>query len=58
MLMLLELPLLSFVIAPDWTPTAIERFKAWMARSGGRALVIALTILGLLFLLRAILTIA
>jgi len=58
MLMLLELPLLSFVIAPDWTPTAIEQFKAWMARSGGRALVIALTILGLLFLLRAILTIA
>jgi hypothetical protein len=58
MLVLLELPLLSFAVAPDWTPTAIERFKAWMARSGGKALVIALTVLGGLFIVRAIVTIA
>jgi hypothetical protein len=58
MLVILELPLLSFAIAPDWTPTAIERFKAWLGLSGGKALVIALTIIGILFLLRAIVTIA
>jgi hypothetical protein len=58
MLMILELPLLSFAVAPDWTPTAVERFKAWMARNGGKAIVIALTLVGVLFLLRAIVTIA
>lgn len=29
MLMALELPLISFTVAPDWTPDAINRFKAW-----------------------------
>jgi len=32
MLWLLEVPLASFVIAPDWTPRAIERAKAWVSR--------------------------
>jgi hypothetical protein len=32
MLWLLEVPLLSFLVAPDWTPRAIDRAKAWIAR--------------------------
>ncbi|MFN8160468.1 MAG: GAP family protein [Solirubrobacterales bacterium] len=32
MLLLLELPLLCYAIAPEWTPQAIERFKAWFSR--------------------------
>ena len=32
MLWLLEVPLASFVIAPDWTPRAIERAKNWVSR--------------------------
>lgn len=32
MLWLLEVPLASFVIAPEWTPRAIERAKAWVSR--------------------------
>jgi hypothetical protein len=32
MLWLLEIPLLSFTVAPDWTPGAIERARAWVAR--------------------------
>ena len=32
MLWLLEVPLASFVIAPDWTPHAIQRAKAWVGR--------------------------
>jgi hypothetical protein len=32
MLWLLEVPLLSFLVAPDWTPPAIERAKAWVRR--------------------------
>ena len=32
MLWLLEVPLVSFAIAPDWTPHAIDRAKAWVSR--------------------------
>jgi hypothetical protein len=32
MLSLLEVPLVSFLIAPDWTPRAIERGKVWVSR--------------------------
>jgi hypothetical protein len=46
MLILLELPLLGYTIAPDWTPGAVERSKAWVNRNGKRAAVIALTVLG------------
>jgi Sap-like sulfolipid-1-addressing protein len=46
MLILLELPLLSYTIAPDWTPGAVDRAKAWVSRNGKRAAVIALTVLG------------
>jgi hypothetical protein len=56
MLILLEAPLISFAVAPDWTPVAIERFKGWLARNGGRALVIALTVIGVLFLVRGVLS--
>jgi hypothetical protein len=32
MLWLLEVPLASFLVAPDWTPRAIDRAKAWVSR--------------------------
>ena len=32
MLWLLEVPLASFVLAPGWTPRAIDRAKAWISR--------------------------
>jgi hypothetical protein len=54
MLMLLELPLLGFVVAPDWTPGAVERAKAWFARNGHKAAVIALTVLGGALVLKGI----
>lgn len=57
MLILLEAPLICFTVAPEWTPIAIERFKGWLARNGGRALVIALTTIGVLFILRGLITI-
>lgn len=56
MLTLLEAPLISFAVAPDWTPVAIERFKGWLALHGARALMIALTVIGLAFILRAVIT--
>jgi Sap, sulfolipid-1-addressing protein len=32
MMWLLEVPLASFIVAPKWTPHAIERTKAWVSR--------------------------
>jgi hypothetical protein len=58
MLVLLEVPLLCFTVAPEWTPTMIERFKGWLARNGERALVIALTIIGVFLVARGIAEIA
>ena len=46
MLILLELPLLGFVIAPDWTPMAVDRAKAYVGRNGRKAATIALAVLG------------
>ncbi|HET9163934.1 MAG TPA: GAP family protein [Solirubrobacterales bacterium] len=34
MLMLLEVPLLAYTFAPEWTPKAIERFKARLRERG------------------------
>ena len=32
MMWLLEVPLASFLVAPGWTPGAIERAKSWVSR--------------------------
>jgi Sap, sulfolipid-1-addressing protein len=32
MMWLLEVPLASFLVAPEWTPRAIDRAKAWVSR--------------------------
>ena len=57
MLVLLEAPLVAFAVAPQWTPVAIERFRAWMGRNGARALVIALVAVGALFIVHGVLSI-
>ena len=54
MLILLELPLLGYTIAPDWTPGAVERAKAWVGRNGKRAAIIALTVLGVALVIKGI----
>jgi hypothetical protein len=56
MLALLEVPLICFVVAPDWTPKAIERVKAAFRRSGRRALMIGTGAVGSLLILRAVIT--
>lgn len=54
MLMLLEIPLLAYTFAPDWTPKAIERFKAKLRERGRIWGVRVATILGLLMIARGI----
>jgi Sap, sulfolipid-1-addressing protein len=57
MLALLEVPLVSFFVAPDWTPAAIARAKAWTAREGRHVAVIVAAVLGSLLVLRAVITV-
>ena len=46
MMALLELPLLGLLIAPDWTPGAIERAKAYVGSHARKVGIIALTTIG------------
>jgi hypothetical protein len=54
MLWLLEVPLVSFVIAPEWTPRAIERAKAWVSRHTHVFVVRGLTALGTLLIIKGV----
>jgi Sap-like sulfolipid-1-addressing protein len=56
MLMLIEVPLLSFTIAPKWTPAALERTKAWFGRHGHTAAFIAVTTIGALLVIQGVVT--
>ena len=53
---LLELPLLGYVFAPDSTRDRVTRFKAWMARSGRSAAVIGAGAIGLVLIVRGLIT--
>ncbi len=46
MLSLLELPLLAFRFAPEWTPNAIDRTRSWVGRHGRRFAVCGLSLIG------------
>jgi Sap, sulfolipid-1-addressing protein len=45
-LTLLELPLIGYALAPDWTQGAVNRFRAWLARSGRSAAIIGAAAIG------------
>ena len=51
---LLELPLLGYLFAPERTETAVTNFKAWVARRGRRVAVIGAAIIGLLLIGRGL----
>jgi len=53
-LILLEVPMLSFAIAPDWTPDAIGRAKRWFALHWRRIAVIGTALIGLLLVIRGV----
>jgi hypothetical protein len=54
MLALLEVPLLCFAFAPDWTPGAIERAKGFFRIHGRRYLIRGFMVLGILLIVRAV----
>ncbi len=55
-LMLLELPLLGYVFAPESTGDRVARFRNWMARSGRSAAIIGATVIGAWLLIRGAIT--
>jgi hypothetical protein len=52
----LELPLLGYVVAPDRTQETVNRFRAWMARSGRTAAVVGAFVVGLWLTTRGVIT--
>lgn len=56
MLMLLEIPLLAYTFAPDWTPKAIERFKHKLSERGRIWGIRIASALGILMIARGVIT--
>ena len=49
---LLELPLIGYALAPEWTQDAVNRFREWLTRSGLEVAAKGAIVLGVLLLLR------
>jgi hypothetical protein len=56
MLILLELPLIGYVVRPESTAATVGRFGAWVTRSGPRILVRGGTFIGCALILRGLLS--
>lgn len=54
MLVLLELPLAGFVFAPEWTPGAIDRAKAWVAAHWHRFAFVGLLVVGAALIIKGL----
>jgi hypothetical protein len=54
MLWLLEVPLISFAVAPDWTPGAIDRSKRWVARHLHVFAVRGFAVIGVLLIIKGV----
>jgi hypothetical protein len=55
MLILIEIPLLTSLVAPDWTDRAMENTSAYLRANGGRILLRVVFVLGALLVLRGVL---
>jgi Sap, sulfolipid-1-addressing protein len=54
MLWLLEVPAASFLVAPDWTPQAVDRTKAWVRRHAHMFAVRGCTAIGVLLVIKGV----
>jgi hypothetical protein len=54
MLALLELPLIGFIFAPEWTPRAVDRFKEWFSHNARKLGFRAALVIGLLLIVRGL----
>jgi hypothetical protein len=56
MLLLIEVPLLGFAIAPEKTNAMVDRFSAWLRRRGGRIALIGAVVVGAALVARGVIT--
>lgn len=56
MLMLLELPLLGYAVAPQWTPRVVAGFRDTLNRRGRAWAIRGAAIIGILLILRGVIT--
>jgi hypothetical protein len=56
MLLLLEVPMIAFAVAPEWTPAAIARAKSWAGIHGRRYAAHGLELIGALLIVKGIVT--
>jgi hypothetical protein len=56
MTLLIEVPLLGFVIAPERTSDTVTRLRAWLAENGGRVGANVAIVLGAILVVRGLLT--
>ncbi len=54
MMALLEVPLIGYVIAPDRTPDAVDRFRSWLSRNARHLAFHAALIVGALLIVRGL----
>ncbi len=54
MMALLEFPLIGYTFAPDWTPKAVDRLKAWIARRARRVAIIGSAAVGAALVVRGL----
>ena len=54
MLVLLEVPLIGFVFAPEWTPRAVDRLKEWFSGNARQLGFRAALVIGLLLILKGL----
>jgi hypothetical protein len=45
-LLILEVPLVGYMVRPEWTEAAVERFSDWLTRRGGRVALIGAFVIG------------
>jgi hypothetical protein len=51
---LLEFPLVSFLIAPEWTPRAVEPATLWVSRHAHMFAIRGFALLGVLLIIKGI----
>lgn len=53
---LLEVPLLGYIFAPEWTQEKVTGFRSWMGRKGRSATVIGASVIGAYLVARGVIT--
>jgi hypothetical protein len=54
LLILLEIPLVGYVLAPERTVVAVQDFRGWLTKNGLKAGIYVLAVLGALLIVRGV----